>query len=150
MTSKIENDGVPAIDPKLPREEQELLAAKRIAACAQHVEAVEGDLAKARREWNEHIAKRKASLKAAIETGSSVNADPKDKLNAILQEWQDLEELEAGRKNALAELLDRKKKARAQLRISFDGARQMELDFSGSLPKDPVEDDEDEDAEAAE
>lgn len=130
----VEGGHLPPVEPAPGEtvEQAEARAAKRIASAAARVEQVEGDLAMARREHGEAVAKRRVALKAAIEAGSGISEDPRHKLTSILSAHQDLEESEAARKIALADILDRKKKARAALRQSFDSARQLEFHFLGN------------------
>jgi hypothetical protein len=119
---------LPFIDSKLPREQQEAEAAKRIARAAALVERIAGQLAMARREWGELVSKRRTSLKAAIESsGGKKGSEATSALTAILKSQQQLEEAEAGRKLALADQLEAMKRARKTLSASFEQARQLDL-----------------------
>ena len=129
---RVDESAVAAPVPSdLPAGEHELASLRRIARATMLVEQVEGDLALARREWNEIVAKRIAARKGLIEASGGMEADAAPaRLNEILMAEQEVQEADAGRKVALADVLTRKKRARKLLRESFDNAKQTDL-FDG-------------------
>jgi hypothetical protein len=117
--------------------QEELRVAKRIAALTVELESANTQTRKARKEWNQIRQEKKAVLRAKVEKAETLPSPQKvtakdyqavrSKLDGILMAYQEVDEVEAGRKSAIHECLSRERDLKKAMRIALDNARQMTL-----------------------
>jgi len=103
-------------------------AAKAIGKTFLAIEVLEQNIKGERKDWATRINAAKATMRGAVEANDDgSDASVRSKLAGICTAWQELDEAKAGRKDALALLLEKRKELKSRLNQQIEGARQLGL-----------------------
>ena len=103
-------------------------AAKAIGKSFFALEAKTEQLKETRAAWKDRLNAAEASLAGAVKSDEAgTPGSGRNKLNMILLAFQDVEEVEAGKKSELHLLIEERNELRARLHKQLEGAKQLGL-----------------------
>jgi hypothetical protein len=116
------------MNDKLTDNRNEVLAARSIGQVFVALDEKKKELTEVRKVWRDRVGAAEAALRGAISADDDGHPGAaRAKLNQITLCFEDLEEAEAGRKEALHLLLETKKELEARLKKQIAGAKQLGL-----------------------